>query len=106
MMILSDTTPTARKEHRCSLCCSMSIQPGQKYRLTKNVYDDQIYTFKECLPCVEVGATLWAENIYDDEGYTTEGAVDWARESINDEKHGAMARAFLSRAGIPVKEDE
>ena len=35
---LSDTTPVARKQHRC-IWCGQAIPKGEKYRYTTGVYD-------------------------------------------------------------------
>ena len=44
------TTPTARKPHRCCECRG-TIRAGEKYELTKGVWDHQGQTFKTCADC-------------------------------------------------------
>ena len=101
---LRDSTPTARKAHRCSLCLG-TIKPGEKYQVFVNVDDDGLYLWKECLPCGPVAAWLTAHDLCDWEGYTEVDAFEWARERAAtpdwnwDEGELDLARAYLTRRG-------
>ncbi|HKR41013.1 MAG TPA: hypothetical protein VJU59_15270 [Paraburkholderia sp.] len=47
------TTPRARKEHRCAECGS-KIEAGQQYERTFGVWDGSADQIKTCLQCVEM----------------------------------------------------
>ena len=53
----TESTPTARKEHKCCECYGV-VQPGQQYSLVTGCWDGDMDTFKTCMPCVE--ARTWA----------------------------------------------
>ncbi|MBU0792041.1 MAG: hypothetical protein KKC55_16455 [Gammaproteobacteria bacterium] len=53
----TETTPTARKQHKCCECYGV-IHPGQKYSLVAGCWDGDMDTFKTCMPCVD--ARNWA----------------------------------------------
>lgn len=42
MNVLKNTTPTARKEHKCDFCSGV-ISIGEKYDRQTNVYDGRVY---------------------------------------------------------------
>ncbi len=48
----TESTPTARKEHKCCECYGV-VQPGQQYSLVTGCWDGDMDTFKTCMPCVE-----------------------------------------------------
>lgn len=83
-VILWATTPVARKPHTCSLC-SRTIDPGERYRRTRLVWDDAPYTFKECDHCaalVRVTDVMeWAD---EDSGYTTDDVHEWEPRTVRD----------------------
>jgi len=54
---ISDTKPTARKEHTCCECGRI-IRIGERYRLEKNVFDGSFDTFKTCVDCDSVRTHL------------------------------------------------
>lgn len=53
----TETTPTARKQHKCGECYSL-IEPGQKYQLVSGCWDGRMDSCKTCMPCLE--ARVWA----------------------------------------------
>ena len=103
---LRESKPTARKAHRCSLCLG-TIQRGEQYRVFVNVYEGNLYRWKECLPCGPVGALLWKQDLCDSDGYNEDDAYEWARDCAGHpvglpDEEVAMARAFLVRRGITL----
>lgn len=97
---LSESKPTARKQHRCSLCNGV-ISPGETYSRSTNIYDGRVYDFIECGSCVRdrVGSEVYDWSGCPDEGYTFEDAYEWAHDSRHTETRGEMARAWLARCG-------
>ncbi len=53
----SESTPTARRQHKCCECQG-AILPGQKYQRAAGQWDGRMDVFKTCMPCVE--ARDWA----------------------------------------------
>lgn len=62
MTILKDTTPVARKEHRCEFCYG-TIAVGQQYRRQTNIVDGEIGDFICHTECMEVARML---DMFDD----------------------------------------
>ena len=52
-----ESTPTARKQHKCCECCG-PIQPGQQYQLITGCWDGDMASFKTCPDCL--AARTWA----------------------------------------------
>lgn len=48
--MLAQKVKTARKPHRCSECGG-AIEPGQRYRLTQYIFDDEFTIHHECRKC-------------------------------------------------------
>ena len=100
--LLRDTTPTARKQHRCSSCRG-PINVGEKYSRATLIYDEAIYDWLDCPACVADSIT---NRVYDwsnsADGVTHEGAYEWAVEQVihgNPDDQRA-AKAWLERAGV------
>lgn len=55
--ILSDKVRTARKTHRCREC-NRPIQPGEKYRVEKTLFDGSVGTVKTCMDCNSIRTHL------------------------------------------------
>ena len=70
MEVLRTSNPVARKDHHCDFCWD-TILKGEKYRFQTNVFDGDIYTWKNHLRCGEIASEL---NMYDycDEGLSGE----------------------------------
>jgi hypothetical protein len=71
MQILSETTPTAKKKHRCSFC-GQPINPGEKYELQFIVNDGDAFAWKAHPSCSELASKLDMYRQCDEEGVTEE----------------------------------
>lgn len=93
---LRQSTPTARKAHRCSLCDG-TIPAGDTYTRSSNVFDGHVYDFLTCQGC-EADRILG--RVYDwygdpDAGVSFDDAIEWATEHA---EHGdGVARAAAAR---------
>ena len=70
MKILSETTPTAKKKHRCNFC-GLPINPGEKYDYQFNVNDSDAFAWKTHPSCSALADKLDMYNQCD-EGVTEE----------------------------------
>lgn len=77
--VLSDKTPTARKEHWCNLC-SRVIRVGEKYHSQSNLSNGGFYVFKDCAHCRAMWMLCGIED--DGDGVTTESFVDFEPPDI------------------------
>lgn len=96
MQTLRHATPTARKPHRCDCCCG-TIQPGEKYHRSTNIYDDQLYDWVACMACDGIVATVWEWVGRPDEGISEDSFAEWARAHVDGPEHGERARAYITR---------
>lgn len=73
----------ARKAHHCSLC-GRTIEPGETYEYQINIYDEHIYTWKECAHCDAMRCRIdfsgWAG--YPDEGIDADDIGEYEPRSI------------------------
>lgn len=96
---LGETTPTARKNHRCSLCTG-PIRPSEKYYRATLIYDERIYDWLTCRVCVADRVLTHADRwSCSDDGVDAETAHAWACEQA---RHGTpteqdAAKRFLQR---------
>lgn len=79
---IRESTPRARREHRCSLC-NRVIRIGETYDRDVNVWDGRIYTWKSCAHC----RTAWLvaslrEYAYEAEGMNDELVCEWEPQTI------------------------
>jgi hypothetical protein len=93
--LLRDSTPVARKAHKCRTCFA-SIDRGERYRRAAYLGDDGLYEWVSCLPCDDLlnDVWKWAGNPW--EGVTDEDYAEWAREHAATDSRAA---AFLERIG-------
>lgn len=80
---LENGTRKARKTYRCGLC-NAAINPGDTHAFQTNIYDDRIYTWRDCLPCDRDNVVTYVHDWdggWSDEGVDWEKAVEWAREA-------------------------
>lgn len=56
--LLKSETRTARKPHRCCLCCE-EIKPGEQYGHDTYKFDGEVYDWKTHMECDAVSAFLW-----------------------------------------------
>lgn len=101
MIKLRESTPTARKAHRCDWCYG-TIQPGEKYRRSTNIYDDHLYDWVACVACDDLAALVWEWAGRPDEGIGEDSFEEWAREHQGDPQQGFPACAYLIRRGLPI----
>lgn len=87
--------PTARKEHRCSLCGGVIVK-GETYHRQTNIYDGSIYDFLTCLGCGSILSDVYEWCGYPDEGVETREADEWAYEHHDDPR----AEAYLLRRRV------
>ena len=73
MQTLSDTTPNARKAHKCGMC-HRTIDPGETYTRQANLGDSGFYSWKNCQQC-DVFLNLIRD--YDGEGVGFETVEEW-----------------------------
>lgn len=72
---------TARKAHRCDLC-DRTIQPGETYESSTNIWEGSFLTWKACGHCCVMIALLYAarDSGFDpnnDEGYDSDSVREW-----------------------------
>lgn len=98
VMRLRDATPTARKAHTCEWCYG-TIQPGEKYHRSTNIYDERLYDWVACTECDALCPEVWDWAGRPDEGIGEDSFMEWARDHRDDPEHGEAARAYLTRRG-------
>lgn len=80
--ILSESRPTARKEHTCDFC-GHAIPVGEKYNLQVGVYDG-FYTWKSHVVCEELAHLLdMYEDAYPD-GVSSDGFMQTTYDAYTD----------------------
>lgn len=99
MITLRRSTPTARKSHKCGWCYG-TIQPGEKYHRSTNVYDDHLYDWIACDACTALCPEVWDWAGWPDEGIAEDSFEEWARDHRDDPNHGLAALAYLMRRGL------
>lgn len=72
--LLKSTIQTARKPHRCFLCCA-EIEPGEQYRYDTHKYDGRVYDWKSHLECEAVSTFLF-DYVDPDCGMTSDDFCD------------------------------
>lgn len=60
---LCDKWQKAKKQHRCCECYR-TIQPGEKYKIEVNKYDDGLDSFKTCIDCMSVRSAMFCDFLY------------------------------------------
>jgi hypothetical protein len=101
VITLRTATPTARKPHRCGWCYG-TIQPGEKYRRSTNIYDDHVYDWVSCAACDALCNVVWLWCGRPDEGMDEDLFQEWAQDHRDDPEHGLAALAYLMRRGLLV----
>lgn len=95
MMTLRTADPVARKVHRCDWCYG-NIQPGEKYRRTTNIYDDQLYDWVSCSQCDALAGDVWEWAYRPEEGIGEDSFSEWAHDHSEQDDR---ARGYLTRRG-------
>jgi len=93
---LRASSPTARKTHPCDWCYT-TIQPGERYHRSTNIYDDRLYDWVSCLACQALLLAVWDWAYGPDEGVDESSFAEWAQDHLDDPEHGGKARAYLER---------
>lgn len=66
-ILLDDRRYTAKKQHQCNVCWE-PIEPGQRYRRQRSIYDGEPATWKAHQLCDEAYAEAHRKlELYDDE---------------------------------------
>lgn len=60
---LSTRTVKARENHKCCEC-GETIKPGEKYERASGKWDGKLETFKTCLICVNIRASVYCRGGY------------------------------------------
>lgn len=94
--ILSESRPTARKEHKCDFC-GHAIPVGEKYNLQVGVYDG-FYTWKSHVACEELAYLL---DMYDN---ANDGRVD--SDYFAQESYEAYVDTIGKDAEFPLSHDQ
>lgn len=75
MNVLKNTTPTARKEHKCDFCSGV-ISIGEKYDRQTNVYDGRVYDWVCHRECSSIAYKLDMYDGCDDYGLDGDSFID------------------------------
>lgn len=81
LVTLKKTTPKAIKEHICNWC-SQTIEIGEVYQSSVNIYDGQKYTWKNHISCMSLAIEL---DMFDGDPLSEEHfkeSVFWAYKDI------------------------
>jgi hypothetical protein len=89
------TTPRARKEHKCCECRGI-IHPGEKYHRTWGVWNAEVSTFKTCNECEALRGLIGKERAWDELPYYG-GIMEDVRESQVPEWDAALREILLRR---------
>ena len=83
VLVLESGRRRARKAYRCQLC-DARIRPGDTYAYQNSVYDNRVYTWRDCLHCDRDRVVDYVDNWIDpDDGVTFESAYEWATEAMS-----------------------
>lgn len=84
MEVLRNTTPTARKEHKCEFCGGM-IAIGEKYERQTNNYDGQLYDWVCHCECSQVASfMLRMYDECDDNGLNDDAFIENLNQYVYD----------------------
>ena len=98
MEIISETTLTARKEHRCDLC-NRIIHKGQKYRRQFiRDYSGEVWSFKGHEECCELTSIIDFSDYYEGvDNYAFEEAITNYVQEYHNDAEDALNIAFQNR---------
>jgi len=107
MQTLSDSTPKARKAHKCQMCYR-TIAPGEAYTRQANIGDDGFYDWINCQQC-DVFLSLDVSDYWDGYGVGFETVQDWEPDSVWELRLKALWRKKWRRKDgslypVPTKE--
>lgn len=94
MVILKETTPTARKEHVCDLCCC-KIEIGEKYH-RQTIADGTVQDVISHIDCMEIAKKLDMFEDCDDEGLSSDAftytVFEYVRDHHFDKETGGISK--------------
>ena len=98
MEIISETTLTARKEHRCELC-NRIIHKGQKYRRQFiRDYSGEVWSFKGHEECCELTSIIDFSDYYEGvDNYAFEEAITNYVQEYHNDAEDALNIVFQNR---------
>lgn len=90
---LDETSPRARKEHKCQLCFRV-IEPGETYRRQACVDGGAAYTFKACEHCDAYVPLIDLLGQMADpwDGYTCEDLIEYEPQDVTEARWRAQYR--------------
>lgn len=109
MLMLSQSTPKARKAHKCGMCWR-TITPGETYTRQSNIgEDDNLYTWKNCTQCDVFFGLIQDIEYFDGYGIGYESVDNWEPGNIRELRlkvlwHKKWRRADGSLYPVPTKE--
>lgn len=75
-----ETSPVARKQHRCHECRA-PILKGEKHRRVTGIFDGEPFSYRQCLKCVQrLRAFAVAEECHPGIGSLLESILECGRE--------------------------
>ncbi len=83
VQVLSQSHPTARKEHRCMYCGGV-IHKGEKYQRSTNLYNGTVYDWVTHDKCEEIAELLDMYRRTWDDGLTADGFGEFVWDAICD----------------------
>lgn len=83
MKVLRNTTPTARKEHKCDFCGGI-IAIGEKYERQTNNHDGELYDWVCHRECSQVASKLCMFDYCDDNGLDSDGFIQSLNQYVYD----------------------
>lgn len=99
--VWSQTTRRAAKPHRCQ-CCGAAVAVGEKYVVTKTLFDGEWSTEKMCRKCDGIQAAFGKEHRY----YPGAWELDKALDQCIDEGDGDVRRWQRYRRAISQRRQQ
>jgi hypothetical protein len=97
---LSDSTPKARKEHKC-MTCYITVNVGEVYSKEAYVYEGKVYSWITCADCALIQNDVYYWCADPDFGVGPEEFLEWAIYN----RDIPEATAYLERLGYDYPED-
>lgn len=94
-----NTTPTARKPHKCYECRG-SIQPGERYHKFTGVWGGEFASFIRCVDCEALAEEANKGRDFDDQ-ITFGGLLEDCAERDGDEQLSRMV-GIMAKRGVKI----